>query len=87
MGWLKSNRLGRFEIDADVIDEYPDIIAKVMGTVIVIEASMVMHRRAVRYFAVSDHFDDLGDGDQEVPTYDMSYDEDTGEVSWAKLGS
>lgn len=82
MSWFKSNRLGRFEIEADVIDEVPEAVLRVMGTVIVISARMLPHKRAVEYIGMSEHFDEYVEAGEMPPLYDMGYDEETHEVSW-----
>jgi single-stranded DNA-specific DHH superfamily exonuclease len=81
MGWFKSDRIGRFEIDAETIDESPEVVRAVMATCIVIDASLMAHAKAVSYLALCDAFEPCGPG-SVPPTYDI----EEGEISWAKQG-
>ncbi len=85
VGWLKSTKIGRFEIDADTIDNYPDVLKKIMGTVIVIHAEFRVEKKAIEYYAIGEEFDELEEGAEAVP-YDVEYDPDTETVSWSKQG-
>lgn len=85
MGWFSSTRIGRFEIDAETIDNHPDVLKKIMGTVIVIHAEFRVEKKAIEYYAIGEEFDELEEGAEAV-AYDVEYDPETETVSWAKQG-
>lgn len=83
MSWFKSRKIGRFEIEAEIIDEHPDVVLQIMATVIVIGADIAPDRKVIEYVAICEAFDDLDEG-SVAPSYDVEYDQDTQEVSWSR---
>lgn len=67
------------------LPEVQEVLRKVMATVIVTRCELLYHADAYEYVALSHAFTPVP-VNIEPPMYDVSYDEDTGKVSWTMLG-
>jgi hypothetical protein len=76
-------RLGNFSLEDQSIYEQPQIVMMIMASVIVVRAEHLLLEKCVNYCAMSPQFEELANG-EVIPTYEPSYDEDTGEVSWTR---
>ena len=78
------NKVGRFEVPHAVLVENPDVMLKIMATVIVIGCALSRDKHAVlEYRAISPMFDDVEPG-EDLPVYEANYDEEKDEVTWNK---
>lgn len=63
-----SKRRGRFQIPLAIIENQPEMVLKVMGEVIVIEATASAWTCLVQYQALSPHFRKVKEG-EVIPEY------------------
>jgi len=68
-----ARRLGKFIINRELIEEYPKHVQRIMGMCVIYRAEYLMHREAIEYLAISDHFDPLTPG-YEAPVYTWTVD-------------
>lgn len=68
MKQIKSNRIGKFEVSIELINQFPESLKTVMSECIVIGADMLNYYGKVVYTAVSARFDEIKEGD-EIPEY------------------
>lgn len=80
---IKDRHIGNFEVSAEVINDHPDVLRTIMGTLIVLRAENDFATATVQYTAICAGFEEVAEG-EVIPTYDVEYDPDTEEVSWAK---
>lgn len=80
---LNDNRLGRFQIGIDVINDAPEIVTRIMGETIILRAEALLSNKAIEYHAICEHFEELPDG-MTLPEYDVIYDGETDKITWAK---
>jgi hypothetical protein len=83
--WFKDKRIGKFELEAEVIEDNPDAVQAVLGSCIVVTAQMMIQKRAIEYYAICNQFSEVEQG-MEPPTYDMELGDD-GTVTWTKQGA
>ena len=65
---MKLNRLGRFSITIDCIENVIDDMMQLMGQLIVVRAEMLYESEAIYYTAHSALFDEIKQGDA-IPEY------------------
>lgn len=82
---LTNRRIGKFNIEIDVINDAPEVVQQVMGDVIVIRAEALLQTNMVEYHALCDSFEEVEDG-VVVPEYDLMYDSVTSKIIWTKVG-
>jgi hypothetical protein len=75
------NRVGKFEVEREVIDDYPEVVMQIMGQVIVLRAEFLLHKNAIEYIARSPHFEEGPEG-MEAPSYDIEINEDV--ITWIR---
>lgn len=80
---MKDLRRGKFLINMDLIDKYPEIVRKIMSKVIVIRAEC-LYGETIEYVAISTEFDKLKHGNL-IPKYNSIINRGTGEVSFARI--
>lgn len=82
----KKRPIGQFKIDRDDIEENPEAVRAIMGTVIPIRAEMMFASNRIEYIALCDDFEEIEDG-TEPPWYEIEgIEEKDGEVevTWVK---
>lgn len=80
---FKEARYGIFTIDHTVMVAHPEVVQAIMGDVIVLRAEFMFMPDHIEYHAYSPRFDIVPSG-TEPPDYDVIYDMETGQVTWAK---
>jgi hypothetical protein len=80
---FNSNKVGRFEVDAETINDSPDVVQAVLATCIVIDVHHQWHSKAILYTAISEQFEEAPEGVAEPPMYDINVGED-GAITWVK---
>lgn len=80
---LKSRRLGNFAFDLETINEHPDVVKGIMGSLIVLHADNSFAKAQVNYTAICDEFDEVKNG-EVTPDYEVEYDPETEEVTWIR---
>jgi hypothetical protein len=71
----RSRRYGRFTVPARWADEYRSELLRVMGKCIVFRAEHLYHSECIEYWAASDHFRALQEG-EIVPEYQWYFTDD-----------
>ncbi len=74
---------GRFTLATQIIQDLPEVAVKVMAGILVLRCSHSFARQRFTYEAISGHFEAVEDG-EPLPTYDVSYDEDTEAATWTR---
>jgi hypothetical protein len=54
---MKDCRIGKFTVDVDLIEKYPEAVRDLMGRCIVVRAKMMFVSREIQYTALCDDFD------------------------------
>lgn len=72
MEWqmFNDNRLGRFSIPVEVIDDEPELVQAIMGAMIVVRAELMWQSKSMCYEAISSEFAPVEPG-MEMPFYDI----------------
>ena len=78
---LNDRRIGKFEITEDVINDYPEAMKIIMGTLIVLRVEYDMVLGTLTYTAICSKFSTL-EKTQKPFLYEVEYDPDTGDVSF-----
>lgn len=68
MKQIKSNRIGKFEVSIELINQFPESLKTVMSECIVIGVDMLNYYGKVVCTAVSARFDKIKEGDK-IPEY------------------
>jgi hypothetical protein len=71
----RKRRYGRFTIPVSWIDEYRSEALRVMGKCAILKAEMLYTIDAIEYWARSDHFREIADG-EVVPEYIWTFSDD-----------
>ena len=75
---------GRFVLATQIINDIPEVAIKVMAGLLVVRCEHRFAEQQFLYEAISpEHFEPLEDGEQ-LPTYDVSYDEETEQATWTR---
>lgn len=82
MSTIKDRRIGRFKISLEIINEHPDVVRKVMGACIILQADNNFATDEVTYVALCEDFLPMEDG-EEIRYYDLEYDADEEAVNWS----
>lgn len=69
------NRLGKFYIDKDLIENNFEEVQKIMSKVVVVRAEMLYQSNSIEYMAISKDFDEVSEG-KEIPTYKVKVSQD-----------
>lgn len=80
------SQVGKFDLPVDLLHESPEVMSTVLSTVIVVRCEMIFSTKSFAYEAISPDFEAVPEG-EEVPHYDVSYDEETEAVTWTKRSS
>jgi hypothetical protein len=78
------NRIGRFTIDHEHIDDNPEIVRAIMGTLIVVRAESLFANSCIEYIALCDDFEAMDPGTMP-PFYDVVVDGEQGTITWSKV--
>ena len=55
-------RYGMFKIPNYMIDNYPDLVKRIMGECIIVRAESLYVSNVIEYYAISDWFDEVPEG-------------------------
>lgn len=70
-----NKRLGLFYAPEKMAREFSSDLKRVMGQCIIMGVEYIFFDEAIRYMALSEHFDPVGTG-EELPTYTWIFDAD-----------
>jgi len=76
-------RMGRFSLEDSLLTDMPEVGTKVMNGVMVVQCTHNFLTNSFDYLGVSEHFEGVEEGG-DIPSYDVSWDEEAGEASWTK---
>lgn len=62
-------RVGSFILHEGVIDEHPEDVKRLMGTMIILRAEQMFHVKGIQYIAQCDQFDATEPGRFRLPEY------------------
>ena len=68
---ISERRLGKFSITRNVIYDNPELVKRIMGECIIVNATMKWHTDAIHYVAISDHFAVVQEDYEEIPIYSI----------------
>jgi len=79
---LKDRRLGIFEITGILISHNPTFVKQVMGQCVILRADQRAEYDCIVYIAISDWFDEVGEGCL-IPEYTIIANRDAnGKIKW-----
>ena len=72
---MRNRQIGKFYINADLIDDAALLVRLIMANVIVVRAEFRYDRNAIEYIAISDQFEPIGQA-SEPKLYQWHIDRD-----------
>ncbi|MCF8009253.1 MAG: hypothetical protein K9K32_05760 [Halanaerobiales bacterium] len=67
---VKENRVGKFYIDTDMLEEEPNNVRKVLSEVLIARAECIYHKGQIEYVGYSKHFESV-ESIIDIPVYDV----------------
>jgi hypothetical protein len=71
------DRIGRFEVSLQLIDEAPHLVQRLMSQCVIIKANEDIARGTIAYIAYHNQFDEI-EKTAEIPAYTFSFNNLTG---------
>lgn len=78
------DKVGRFTIPAQVLDDEPDIVRRIMGECIILRAEFILSEQSVVFDARHDDFEVREKG-ADVQVYNPVYDTEKDVLNWEKV--
>ena len=80
---MTNRRYGRFYAPTDWAYQFRTELKRVMGQCIIVRAEVLFHRDQIEYYAISEHFRTIEEG-EVPPVYEWIFGED-GDVSVSEV--